>query len=491
LVNQNPRFMTTTLNCATGTLAPYTPSGDAPWNKKRAMHLLRRMGFGLLPDQIEIALQQSPDALVDQLVDEALNLPLPPEPEWANWSTADYEDFNEQRTEQIIEWITLWMRELVENGFREKLAVFWHNHFVTRYDTYLCPSYAYEYTTILRQHALGNFKDFTVAIGKSSAMLIYLNGVQNTRFEPNENYARELFELFTLGLDNGYTQTDIEEAARALTGWNGLTEPYCNPVTFVSFLHDTFPKTIFGQTGDWGYQELHDILFAERADEIATFICTKIYKAFVHPEPDEVIVAGMAETFKNNGFELAPLFRQLFKSEHFFDEYNMGTLIKSPIELFLTMVRESGLPYNQQALQVMSYLSGDLGQQLLFPVDVAGWPGNRDWIDTNTLTGRWQGMDYFVLNTYQNQPQQLVELARQLSNDSIDPYEVTAALIDHFIPYGLDNQQAYDRAAAVFKWEVPQNYYDNGEWNLYWDTAPIQVALLLQHITRMPEFQLI
>lgn len=483
--------MTTTLNCATGTLAPYTPSDNAPWNRKRAMHLLRRMGFGLKPSEIENALQQSPGDLVDQLIDDALSLPLPPEPNWANWSTDDYDDFNEQRTEQLIEWITTWVGQLVTHGFREKLSVFWHNHFVTSYESYLCPSYMYEYTTLLRQHALGNFKAFTEDIGKCSAMLIYLNGVQNVRTNPNENYARELFELFTLGVDNGYTQDDIKQAARALTGWNGFsTDPYCVPITFVPFLHDGTIKTIFGQTGNWGYDDLHHILFTERRDEIATYICGKIYRAFVHPQEEEAIVGGLAQTFKDNDFELAPVFRQLFKSEHFFDEYNMGTVVKSPLELFLTTLRESGFSYTPQALQIVSYLAGDLGQQLLFPPDVAGWQGDRDWVDTSRLTGRWQGMDYLIFTTFQNQPQELVDLARELSNDSIDPYEVTAAIVDYLIPYGLDSQDAYERATTVFKWEVPQNYYDNGEWNLYWNEAPLQVGLLIRHISRLPEFQL-
>jgi uncharacterized protein (DUF1800 family) len=449
------------------------------------------MGFGLKPGEIENALQQSPDALVDQLIDEAINLPLPPEPEWANWTTDDYDDFNEQRTQQLIEWITSWIEGLVENGFREKLSVFWHNHFVTNYESYLCPSYMYEYTTLLRQYALGNFKQFTEDIGKSSAMLLYLNGVQNVRTNPNENYARELFELFTLGADNGYTQSDIQQAARALTGWNGFSQdPYCEPITFVPFFHDGGIKTIFGQTGNWGYDDLHNILFEQRQDEIAEFICGKIYRAFVHPQEDPAIVAGLAQTFKDNNFELAPVFRQLFKSEHFFDEYNIGTQVKSPLELFLTMLREAGFSYTTDALQLLSYLSGDLGQQLLFPPDVAGWQGNRDWVDTSRITGRWQGIDFVIFSIFQNQPQELVDLARQLSNDSIDPYEVTAALIDHFIPNGLDTQEAYERATIEFKWEIPQNYFDSGEWNLYWNEAPIQVALLLRHISRLPEFQL-
>lgn len=483
--------MMITENCATGTLEPYVPSADKPWNKARVQHLFRRMGHGIAPEDIEGALQQDPETLVDNLINEALNLPLPDEPEWANWSTADYDDFNTQRFEQVIGWLTEWLNGMLQFGFREKLALFWHNHFVTSFNSYQCPSYMYQYTTLLRQHALGNFKDFTVEMGKTPAMLLYLNGVQNTRFESNENYARELFELFTLGLDNGYTQTDIAEASRALTGWNGLNgPPYCTPINFVPFLFDNTDKTVFGQTGNWGYDELHDILFEQRPDEVAQHICTKIYRTFVHPEVDEGIVAGLAQTFKDHNFELAPVFRQLFKSEHFFDEYVIGTIIKSPVELFLNIIRESRVPIDGEVLQIVGYLANDLGQQILSPVDVKGWPGNRDWIDTNTMTERWLSLDFIVGRYYFDYKPELVQLAKDLSGNSIDPYEVTASIIDHFISGGLSNPEAYDRATTVFKWEVPQNYFDAGEWNLDWDTADEQIAILLRHLFRLPEFQL-
>lgn len=484
--------MIATLNCATGTLAPYTPSAEMPWDKKRAQHLLRRMGYGIALEDIGNALANPPGAVVDFLIDQALNLAPPDEPDWANWNTADYEDFGVESFQQMFEWNTIWLQRMMAHGFREKLALFWHNHFVTDFESYSCPSYMYQYTSLLREHALGNFKAFTEAIGKTPAMLVYLNGVQNNRFSPNENYARELYELFTLGLDNGYTQMDITETARALTGWNGFNgPPFCVPIDYVPFLHDPGNKTIFGQTGPWNYEDVHNILFTQRADEIATHICTKIYRAFVHPVPDEAIVAGLAQTFKDSDFELMPVFRQLFKSEHFFDAYNMHTLIKSPIELFLTFLKEGGQPYTEQMLQFAGFLSGDLGQRLLSPIDVKGWPGDRTWIDTSSLTGRWRSMDYYVFQYFQQAPQQLVQLAKDLSNNAIDPYEVTQALIDHLVPSGLSDLDAYEQATTVFKWEVPQNYFETGEWNLDWDTAPIQLAFLLQHITRMPEFQLL
>ena len=188
-----------TSNCAIGTIDIYVPSAEKPWDKRRALHLYRRMGFGATPEQIENALTQNPADLIDDIINEAMELPLSPEPEWAYWTLDDYENPDEQQNEQLVEWIVQWMNDMMNNGFREKVALFWHNHFVTKIDAYQCPSWMYQYHKILQENALGNFKDFLLAIGTTPAMLVFLNGIQNTNFEPNENYARELYELFSLG----------------------------------------------------------------------------------------------------------------------------------------------------------------------------------------------------------------------------------------------------------------------------------------------------
>lgn len=481
--------MTTTINCATGTLAPYVPSAAAPWDKRRAMHLFRRLGFGETPATIAIALEQNPADLVDFLIDQAVALPPDPTPDWSDWDINDYENFGEQYPEQIIEQISLWLQSMMQNSLREKMTLFWHNHFVTKFDTYNCPSWMNDYLRTLQTHAFGNFKEMTVAIGTTPAMLVFLNGVQSTVVEPNENYARELFELFTLGQDNGYTQDDIVNTARALTGWNGFTV-LCAPINYLPIAHDNGLKNIFGQIGNWDYDDVHDILFTERAQEIATHICGKLYRNFVHPEVDEAIVAGLAQTFLDNNFDLVPVYRQLFKSEHFFDEYNISTVTKSPLDVLIGYLKEANIPYNQEAIDIVGYLADDLGQTLLSPPDVAGWPGNRAWIDTNTMTGRWQSIDYFTFITFQNAPSTLVDLAKELTDNSNDVNEIAAVLVDHFIPNGLNQMEAYDRATTVLKWEIPQNYFDDGSWNLDWDTVPVQMAFLLQYIARLPEFQL-
>lgn len=477
-------------NCATGTLVPYESTGANPWNRARVQHLFRRFGFSANDDTIETALAQAPQIVIQSLLTAATEAPNLPQPEWHNWILADYTDPNTEIVEQIYGYGRQWLGTMMTQGAKEKIVLFWHNHFVTRSEDYFCPSYLYSYHQLLQTHALGNFRTFVYEMGKTPAMLIYLNGVQNTRLDPNENYARELFELFTLGRDNGYTQADIVDAARALTGWNGFTAA-CAPISYTPFLHDTQSKTIFDQTGEWDYDQLHEILFTERAQEIATFICGKIYRFFVHPEPAEDIIAGLAQTFINNNWELLPVFEQLFKSEHFFDREVMGVVVKSPIDLMLGTLIEGSFPYNEDLLNGIIFGGYQLGQGLFNPVDVAGWPGDRTWINTANITGRWQFSDYILFTAFQNVPELIREFAQSLTTeDANDPDLVTQAIVDFLVPRGLLTPEAYDAATAVLKWEVPQNYYDDGSWNLYWDTVPAQVALLMQHISRIPAFQL-
>ncbi len=477
-------------NCATGTLAPYAPSAAKPWDKRRVMHLYRRLGFGASPPEIQQGLAMDPGTLVDTLLNTARNQPPSAEPEWAYWDIDKYDDFNRQRMDQFISWVTGWVDQMAGQGIREKFTLFWHNHFVTRFEVYQCPSHLYQYHRLLQEQAFGNFKNFVYEIGKTPAMLVFLNGVQNTRLQPNENYARELYELFTLGRDNGYTQDDIVETARALTGWNGFTK-FCAPIGYAPALHDPGEKTIFGRTGNWNYEDVHRLLFEERGELVAEYICSKLYRHFVHPEPDENIIAGLATTFLENDFEVAPVLRQLFRSEHFFDDYVVSAVVQSPVDRFISFVREGGVPTNDALIEALTFQTYQQGQQLFNPVDVAGWPGNRNWINSNTLTGRWQTLRYYAFYLFENTPDSLTSLAVQLAGEeATDPAFVTQMIVDHFLPNGLQRPEDYERATDVFKFEIPQNYFDEGLWNLRWETVPTQVALLLDHIIRLPEFQL-
>ena len=477
------------LLCETGGIEAYIPTVDNPWDKKKVAHLYRRMGFAASVSTIESGLALEPGELVDAIIDEAIAMPLTEAPEWAFWTFADYTDFdNELMTQQEFLY-KQFMIDMINNGFREKMTLFWSNHFVTQLEVYSSPSYMWQYYTLLQQNGLANFKTFVEEVGLTPAMLIYLNGFENTAAEPNENYARELYELFTLGENIGYSQEDIVETARAFSGYVGITE-YWGDISFVEAQHDTEDKTIFGQTGNWGYQDVIDILFEQRSDEIAQHVCKKLYSFFVSHEIDQSIIDELKITFLANNFDLDPVLRQLFKSEHFFDEDIMGIQIKSPMDLAISFANESEFTINDDVIEGLAYLSSILGQVLFNPIDVAGWQGDHDWINATTLTGRWLTIEYYIYGIYEAFPEQLQALAFSIAGDSSDPTYVTQQIVDFFIPNGLQTVEAYLEATEVFKWEVPQNYYDQNLWSLSWDTVPAQMGVLLAYISKIPEFQL-
>lgn len=323
---------------------------------------------------------------------------------------------------------------------------------------------------------------------------IYLNGFQNTNTEPNENYARELYELFTLGEGNGYTETDITETAKALTGYNHWAE-YGAPIYFDEMTWVDGDKTIFGQTGNWKHDDVIDVLFQERPTEIATFICSKLYRYFVSHEIDsivfETIINPLAQTLVDNDFELAPMLNQLFKSEHFFDERALGVIIKSPYDITIQFIKESTFFYNDELINSLIYFTGLFGQRIFDPPNVAGWQRDEEWINTSTLTGRWQFTELYLGLLYQNGLEStFVDFAKELTNDSNDPEFITEVLINHFNAKELYSPGDYQIATDIFKWEIPQNYYDDGSWNLDWGEAPYQIYLLLSHLATIPEFQL-
>lgn len=474
--------------CNTTSLKTYIPSDENPWSIVKLMHLYRRMGFGIHYSEIEEKLTMNPGQLIDQIIDEAQTASFVPAPEWAEWTNLDFVDFEDNQA-KFYEWAPNWIVTLLENGFHQKMTLFWHNHFVTQYSTYNCGPAAYKYLYMLQEHALGNFKEFVHKVGINAAMLIFLNGTQNTRQDPNENYARELYELFTLGRDNGYTQEDIEQTSRALTGW--IVYP-CPTVTFIPSLWDPGDKTIFGQTGPWGYDEVIDILFEQKSELIAEYIATKIYRQYVYDSPNTEIIKELASTLISNDFELVPMLKQLFKSEHFFDESVIGNQLKSPIEIQLNFINEIGYDIysNEEAPQTIGGVAGFLGQSLFQPPNVAGWPGHRSWISSAHLRSRWEILSYYLGTIFQQDIEPFRDLAKAISPDHQDADIVTRSIVDYFLPNGLQTLADYDKAIATFKVDIPSNYFEDGSWSLEWDEAPYQVAYLILYIIKLPEFQM-
>ena len=497
------------VNCNTSSLAPYT----IPLDKLRVQHVYRRLGFSASNAQIEQALGQQADALVDALVNAALAAPVIPPPEWANWNNANYPDddnqANEVRRSQQNEFSLAYGNALLENNLRDRLSFFWSNLVVTELRIYNCIPFLYHYIECLQRNAIGNFKSLISEIGLTSAMLFYLDGAYNNGNNPNENYARELYELFTLGEGNGYTEDDIIETARALSGYTERGETGCTQVTFSPDDHDTGTKTILGQTGNWGYDDVIDILFTQRPDEVAGFICTRLYEFFVHPDSKDptgnaqVIINGMAATFIANNFELAPVLRELFKSQHFFDETTIGVIIKSPFDLYFNFTKELGFGHDDGLVRNMIDAAALVGQELFNPVDVAGWQRNRQWINTNFMIGRWLTLEVYLDRLFQTDQERFRALAMDLvgtaDSNTSNPEIVVRAIVAKFTPKGLLTDQDFENAMDAFKIDdVPENYYapDYIEGGLsLWILgvsieAPIQVLSLLKHLSREPEFQL-
>ncbi|PHS67516.1 MAG: hypothetical protein COB12_03585 [Flavobacterium sp.] len=483
-----------TPSCNESTLTPYIPSGGNPWNTIKINHVYRRLGFGASQDKIDAALGLTPSEFIDSLVDEAFNLPPTTTPFWGNYAVSDFTDFEVDNQQYIEDWRIQTGNDLISEDLRGRITSFWLNHFVTGLETYFYAPYLFQYYNVTQTHAVGNLKDFVRAIGITPAMLIYLNGYENTNLEPNENFARELFELFTLGEGNGYSQDDITETAKALTGYNHWTEEGA-PFYFDESTWVDGDKTIFGQTGNWKYDDVIDILFQERATEIATHICRKLYQFFVSPAIDALVeidvIEPLAQSLIDNNFEIAPMLKLLFKSEHFFDERALGVIIKSPFDIIFSFVNETEFFYNDELMDAFIYFSGIFGQELYNPPDVSGWQRDEDWISTSTLTGRWQFTELYLGILFDNGlGSTFVDFAKALTNNSNDPYYITQVLVDHFMSKQLYSSGDYNIATDVFKWEVPQNYYDDGTWNLDWPDADYQVFLLLSHLATIPEFQL-
>jgi uncharacterized protein (DUF1800 family) len=260
---------------------------------------------------------------------------------------------------------------------REKMTLFWHNHFAT--------SAPFGYLmqvqhNMLRTHALGNFRTLLHAVSKDPAMIMYLNNQENKKNAPNENFAREVMELFTLGEGN-YSENDIKDAARTFTGWMvNLKGEY----EFKAEEHDNGQKTIFGKTGYFSGEDVIEMLLENK--QTAHYICKKIYREFVSENIREKSVLEMADVFYNSGYDIEKLMRHVFMANWFYSEEVVGSRIASPVELIVRYKRLVEMKYEDD--KQMLALQQVLGQLLCFPPNVAGWKGGRSWIDSSSLLQR-------------------------------------------------------------------------------------------------------
>jgi uncharacterized protein (DUF1800 family) len=282
----------------------------------------------------------------------------------------------EQSRDDLKNLNLLWLDEMInsEAQLREKMSLFWHGHFACRV---INSYFQQELLQTIRENALGNFKDLLFAVSKSPSMLSFLNNQQNRKKKPNENFAREVMELFTLGRGN-YSETDVKEAARAFTGWSfnagGAFE-------FRKGVHDTDSKTVLGKTGNFNGDDVLNILLEQK--QTAKHICKKVFQFFVNEKIDEAQVNILATRFYDSGYDIKKLLTDIFTSNWFYDEKNIGTQIKSPIQLIGGIRRL--LPMELENEQSQLVMQRALGQILFYPPNVAGWPGGKTWIDSSSL----------------------------------------------------------------------------------------------------------
>lgn len=289
---------------------------------------------------------------------------------------AQRKKIREQSREDLKNLNIRWLDEMInsEAQLREKVALFWHGHFACRVGNSF---FQQELLDVVRANALGSFKELLRGVSKSAAMLQFLNNQQNKKQHPNENFAREVMELFTLGRGN-YTENDIKEAARAFTGWGYNVG---GDFVFRKNQHDTGPKTVLGKTGNFDGDDVITILLEQK--QTAIFIIKKVYKFFVNENIDAEKVEWLSNRFFQSGYNIKNLLEDIFTSDWFYAEKNIGTKIKSPIDLLAGIRRFLPMQMNNDQAQLL--FQRTLGQVLFYPPNVAGWPGGKNWIDSSTL----------------------------------------------------------------------------------------------------------
>lgn len=388
---------------ATAAAAPAASANDA-MGTDAARHLLSRVGFAATAADIQTFATRSRTEAADQLVKGAVTVAVTPPLPWVNElplspakrqqmareAVKDELKLNNERTFELRDW---WFREMLNtpSPLTEKMTLFWHNHFATSQQKVRFGGYIYRQNILLRRNALGNFGNLLHEMARDPAMLIYLDVAKSKKEAPNENFAREVMELFTLGEGN-YSEKDIKEVARAFTGWSLDRET--GQFTFRRGVHDYSNKTIFGKTGNFEGDQVLDLILAR--PETAQFITRKLWREFVSPEPDEKEVKRMAAVFQESGYNIGKLMRAMLSSDAFYAIENRATLIKSPVEFVVGTLKTFEI--EAPSLRPFVLSAAMLGQNVFAPPNVRGWPGGVAWINSATLLGRKQLLDRLFRN---------------------------------------------------------------------------------------------
>ncbi|MDB6064427.1 MAG: hypothetical protein JWR26_635 [Pedosphaera sp.] len=378
------------------------PIDKERWNFTTAAHLLNRAGFGGTPAEIEHLASLGPQQAVLSLVEFDKNPDSTANPEWAEPDPTRAERYMEMRNadaekkrqfqqeeqkkqrQRIVELKYWWLQRMAKgpSPLQEKMTLFWHGHFATSAEKVRDAYLMWKQNELFRQHATGNWLQLLVAVAKDPAMMVWLDQAQSRKEHPNENFAREVMELFTLG-EGHYTEKDVTEAARALTGWtyDRINQEFVERPR----LHDTGEKTFLGHTGPLRPEQVLDTIVAQ--PQAARFITAKIWNFFAGENPSEDLITALADLFRRSGGEFKPLLVAMFNSEEFYADSIIRNQVKSPVQWLVGSVRvlERELP----PPIVCFGLTRNLGQDLFAPPNVKGWDGGISWITTNNLLSRY------------------------------------------------------------------------------------------------------
>lgn len=526
-------------------IVPYTGA----WTRNEVIHLLKRTMFGAKPDDI----QYFEGKTMEEAVDELLNITSPlPGPPLKDYDTGDAEvpdnnipkgttwinDVNEDskiawlRKQSLKKW---WVGVMLNQprNIREKMALFWHNHFATEMASTNNAGYAYRHHTLLRANALGNFKSLARAITIDPLMLVYQNGEHNRKGAPDENFARELQELFTLGKENNpnYTEEDVKAAARVLTGWRNdpeANDSYFDPQrhdegnkTFSSFYNN---KTITGRSGNAaGEEELNELIdmIFSKGREASEYIVKELYRWFVYYEIDDAarvnVIEPLALMLRNYNWEIKPVLAAMLKSEHFFDPLNQGCIIKNPVDFIVGLCRECDvmLPDSSDYATWYSTLDGLLGQLEILqqspgdPPSVSGWPAyyqipsfHELWINNDTYPRRTQFTDIMVYNGFTRLGFELkintIAFAASLSNPG-DPKALVDDSLEILYRIALSDTAREQLKRDILLTGQTSDYYWTNAWNAYianpgdmmaYQTVYSRLNELYRYLLALPEFQL-
>ncbi len=491
------------------------------WTKTEVTHLLKRTMFGSRLSDISYFAGKTMSEAVDELLNPVDPLPAPPVKEydgvtgattpdndvangstWVNNVNNDGTIQSRRRASFKKWWIGCMLQQ--DRSIREKMTLFWHNHFATETVDVGNANFLYNHANLLRTKALGNFKQLVRDITLDPSMLIYLNGRLNTASAPDENYSRELQELFTLGKENNpnYTEADVKAAARVLTGWRVNNTIDTFPSYFTSSRHDATNKNfssffsntvITGRTGttagDLELDDLLNMIFAKNV-EVSRFMAKKLYRFFVHYDIDAAaetnVIEPLALLLRTNNWEIKPALQTLLKSEHFYDVMNQGAMIKSPIDHAVALCREwevvfpDAVLFYADAYGMWNYImtvAAANQQNIGDPPSVAGWPAYYQvpqyyeiWVNTDTLPKRNQFSDLMIGNGYSRSGKKIVidavEFTRKLSNPA-DPNALINELFEVLFQIPI-SQQSKDQLKKDFLLTgQDQDYYWSNAWNIY------------------------